>query len=79
MGWALGVQGLPTFSDKMKKLIDNITKHYISTCFGLVIMGVTFVLFCLKQMELVAWLSAMGVGFGLFIFNEDWLKNIFNR
>ena len=61
------------------KLINNITKHYISTSFGMVIMIVTFVLFCFKQMELVSWLSAMGVGFGLFLFNEDWLKNIFQR
>jgi len=60
----------------MKKLISNITKHYISTLLGLIIMIVTFILFCFKQIELISWLSAMGVGFGLFLFNEDWLKNI---
>ena len=71
--------GFNKFRNKMKKLINNITKHYISTSMGLVIMGVTFILFCFKQMELTSWLAAMGVGFGLFLFNEDWLKNIFSR
>ena len=58
------------------KLINNITKHYISTCMGMVVMVVTFILFCFGEMELVPWLGAMGVGFGLFLFNEEWLKNI---